>query len=318
MGHVPCAHSRMSLSLVACLLLVSAPHPASIAAPGHALVERGTSTAVGEQDSDLAPEGWAALERGDASKAAAIFRDALDRSPYNAPLHFGAGYAAYLLGRLDASISSLKKALELQPRFVQAAALLAQVAYDRGDLELAIRSMEKAVALNPQDRMRAEQLARWKHESSVHESLDERTDVRFRVMFEGTAQQAIADRVSKVLEAAYWRIGKTLNSYPSETLTVLLYTDRQFMDITQAPAWAGGEFDGRIRVAVGGALKTPKSLDRVMIHEFVHAAKHSKNRALHGACALPTQPYVPQSFRLPAPGVGVSPGQHRDSRSRAR
>jgi tetratricopeptide (TPR) repeat protein len=262
----------MSLSLVACLLLVSASHPAGTAVPGHPLVERGTSTAVGEQDSDLAPEGWAALERGDASKAAAIFRDALDRSPYNAPLHFGAGYAAYLLGRLDASISSLKKALELQPRFVQAASLLAQVAYDRGDLALAIRSMEKAVALNPQDRMRTEQLARWKHESSVHESLDERTDVRFRVMFEGTAQQAIADRVSRVLEAAYWRIGKTLNSYPSETLTVLLYTDRQFMDITQSPAWAGGEFDGRIRVAVGGALKTPKALDRVMIHEFVHAA----------------------------------------------
>jgi hypothetical protein len=101
----------MPLTLVACLLFVSAVHPPRSLSPGHATLERGMplapSPAAG-QDSDLAPEGWSALERGDAAKAAAIFRDALDRSPYNAPLHVGAGYAAYLLGRLDASISSRK------------------------------------------------------------------------------------------------------------------------------------------------------------------------------------------------------------------
>ena len=33
-----------------------------------------------------APEAWAALDRGDAAKAAAIFREELDRSPRNAML----------------------------------------------------------------------------------------------------------------------------------------------------------------------------------------------------------------------------------------
>jgi tetratricopeptide (TPR) repeat protein len=226
----------------------------------------------GTQEELPAPEAWAALERGNASKAAAIFREALDRSPRNPALHFGAGYAAYVLGRLDSAISSLKKALEYEPRFVQAAALLAQVAYERGDLDLAIRSMERAVSLAPHDRLRSDQLARWKRESAVHEDLDERVDVRFRVLFEGTAQQPVADRVSRVLERAYWQVGKALNSYPTEAITVLLYTERQFEDITRAPSWAGGEFDGRIRVAVGGALRTPAALDRVMVHEFVHAA----------------------------------------------
>jgi peptidase MA superfamily protein len=95
--------------------------------------------------------------------------------------------------------------------------------------------------------------------------------VRFRVLYEGTTQQALGDRVSRVLESAYWTVGKTLNSYPAETLTVILYTDRQFQDITRSPAWAGGGYDGRIRLAVGGALKTPASLDRVVVHELVHA-----------------------------------------------
>jgi hypothetical protein len=137
---------------------------------------------------------------------------------------------------------------------------------------LAIKSLEKAVALAPHDRLRAEQLERWRMESSLHDTLDERPGVRFRILFEGRAQQAIADRVARVLDSAYWRIGKVLNSYPAETLTVLLYTDRQFEDITRSPSWAGAEYDGRIRVATGGALKTPQALDRVLVHEFVHAA----------------------------------------------
>ena len=50
----------------------------------------------------------------------------------------------------------------------------------------------------------------------------------------------------------YSRIGKTLNSFPTETLTVILYTNREFHDITRSPAWATGNYDGRIRIAVGG------------------------------------------------------------------
>jgi tetratricopeptide (TPR) repeat protein len=219
-----------------------------------------------------APEGWAALQSGEPAKAASIFREALDRSPMNPTLHFGAGYAAYLLGRHDSAIYSLKKALEYDPRFAQAAALLGEVAYARGDLDLAIRSMEKALTLKPGDTDIKVRLDRWRGESAVHAKLDERPGVRFNVLFEGTTHKAIGDRVARVLETAYARVGKALNSYPSEALTVVLYTDQQFQDITRGPAWSGGQFDGRIRLSVGGALDSPRALDRVVTHEFVHAA----------------------------------------------
>ena len=218
-----------------------------------------------------APEAWAALERGDAARAASLFREALERSPSNPVLHYGAGWSAYVLGRHDAAISALKRALEYDARFVQAAALLGTVAYANSDLDLAIRSMEKAAALAPNDGRIRQQLERWRKESDVHSSLNERTGLRFRVLFEGTAQQALGDRVSRVLESSYWTIGKALNSYPGEALTVVLYTNKQFQDITRAPAWAGGGYDGRIRLPVGGALRTPATLDRVVRHELVHA-----------------------------------------------
>jgi tetratricopeptide (TPR) repeat protein len=229
-----------------------------------------TGTTATQQEI-LAPDGWAALQRGDAEKAAAIFREALDRSPMNPTLHYGAGFAAYLLGRYDPAIYSLKKALEFDPKFFQAAAVLGQVAYARGDLGLAIRSLEKALTIKPGDPSVSAQLERWRSESSVHAGLEERATTRFRVLFEGTAQKAIGDRVARVLESAYQTVGKALNNYPSEALTVILYTEQQFEAVTRSPAWAEGQFDGRIRLAVRGAMSSPQSLDRLVVHEFVHA-----------------------------------------------
>ena len=235
------------------------------------LVTVGPEIASSQQQELPAPEAWEALNRGDAAKASSLFREALDRNPRNPILHFGAGWAAYALGRYDAATWSLKRALEYNPSFVQAATLLGTVAYANSDLDLAIRSMEKAAALAPQNAGIRQQLEEWRKESAVHAGLNETTTVRFHVLYEGARQQAIGDRVSSVLESAYWTIGKQLNSYPGEPLSVILYTNKQFQDITRAPAWAGGGYDGRIRLPVSGALRTPTVLDRVVRHELVHA-----------------------------------------------
>ncbi|MBA2305250.1 MAG: tetratricopeptide repeat protein [Acidobacteria bacterium] len=219
-----------------------------------------------------APEAWAALERGDGSRAAAIFRDALDRAPHNPLLHYGSAHASLLLGRTDAAISSLKKAVEQNPRFMPAMVLLAQVAYSAADLDLAVRSLEKAVAMAPRDRELTAQLAKWKKETDLHQSFQTRPGVRFNVLFEGPAQRAIGDRVSAVLESAYSSIGKQLDIYPGAALEVILYSNKQFRDITRAPEWSGGGYDGRIRLPVGNALRSPQVLDRVVVHEYVHSA----------------------------------------------
>ena len=149
--------------------------------------------------------------------------------------------------------------------------LLAQVAYNAADLDLAVNSLEKAVPLAPRDRGLSAQLERWRKESSLHSSFTAASTVRFNVLFEGATQKAIGDRVSKVLESAYWSIGKQIDIYPSVALEVILYSNKQFHDITRAPAWAGGGYDGRIRLPIAGALKSPQALDRVVVHEYVHS-----------------------------------------------
>jgi tetratricopeptide (TPR) repeat protein len=227
---------------------------------------------VAAQDAQLtARDAWTALQGGDASKAAAIFRDELDRSPQNPTLHFGSAYASLALGRTDAAMASLKRAIEYNPKFLEAMVLLSQVAYQSGDLDLAVRTLEKAAVLAPRDANIANQLAEWQKESSLHQSFQTHAGIRFNILFEGPAQKALSDRVSALLENAYWNIGQALNIFPGEAINVILYSNKQFQDITRAPAWAGGGFDGRIRIPVSGALKAPQLLDRVVTHEYVHA-----------------------------------------------
>jgi hypothetical protein len=54
-------------------------------------------------------------------------------------------------------------------------------------------------------------------------------------------------------------------------VVVILYTEKQFRDITRAPEWSAGQFDGRIRIPVAGASQKPEAFDRVLTHELTHA-----------------------------------------------
>jgi len=219
--------------------------------------------------------GWEAIQRGDGEKAAAAFREALASNPRDPGLLTGAALAAHLLGRDDQALSTLKRVVEISPDDAYARYLLGQAAYSQGDLDLAITSLEKAVKIRPGDPGLFQQLEEWKKEASLHASFTTQPGVRFTILFEGPEQQAIASRVTATLESAYVRVGKALNTYPPQTITAILYSREQFRDVTHAPGWAAGAYDGRIRIPVLNALRSPGELDRVVTHEYVHAVVES-------------------------------------------
>jgi len=257
--------TRPILTLSLLLFLFLAPTAATQPVPQPA-------ARAGREASKL---GWEAIKQGDGEQAASAFREALTLRPNDATLHLGAGIAAHLLRRLDEAKGSLKRALELDPGLAPAARLLGQIAYGQGDLDLAIRSYERALQATPSDEQITRQLEQWRKEASLHGRFNERLGVFFRVLFEGPEDGDVAGRVHDLLEPAYWRIGQALNHYPSEPISVILYTQEQFRDITRSPAWAGGAYDGRIRIPVKGAVRAWPDLERVLIHEFVHAIVRS-------------------------------------------
>jgi hypothetical protein len=108
-------------------------------------------------------------------------------------------------------------------------------------------------------------------EEALHQRFFQSQGAHFTILFEGPQDYELASRALEVLEDAYFRIGTALYTFPSNPLTVVLYTQEQFRDITRAPAWAAGAYDGRIRIPIRGALNKPEELERVLSHELAHA-----------------------------------------------
>ncbi len=246
--------STVRLLPLACVLL-SAVLGAQID-PRAALIERGA---------------WAALNAGQARAAVEGFREALAADPKNARLHLGAGMAAALERRDADARDEFERALTLDPKLAQARALLGQIQYRIGDRGLAIRTYETLLAMAPEDRDARATLERWQREADLHDRMQQAVGSHFTVSFEGPAEAELAAEALEMLDRAYWRIGQLLGSYPAEPIGVVLYTGEQFRDITRAPSWAAGAYDGVIRVPMRGALDQREELDRVLSHEFTHA-----------------------------------------------
>jgi tetratricopeptide (TPR) repeat protein len=219
----------------------------------------------------LARQAWQAIEASHAQEALDAFQEAIALDPRNAAHRLGAGLAAHLLGRPADARGFLEQALQMDPGLTPASVLLGILLYRQSDLDGAIRVYEDAAARRPDDLQLTSRLERWRKEAELHDAFRKAIGVNFTVLFEGPAEEALAARALDVLEAAYWRIGTALFTYPADIITVVLYTQEQFRDITRSPGWAAGLYDGRIRVPVRGALKDPQEFERVLTHEFTHA-----------------------------------------------
>jgi tetratricopeptide (TPR) repeat protein len=214
---------------------------------------------------------WEALNAGRSRDAAKAFDEILRQHPTDPVSLLGAGIAAHQLGDRDAARRYLVDALRHDQSLTAASLLLGDVLYSLGDIPAAISTYEAALALAPDHKVLQVRLEAWRKELALHDRFAQKLGDHFTVLFEGPAEAELARKAVDVLESAYWRIGSTLNAYPSDVITVVLYTREQFRDVTQAPDWAGGAYDGRIRVPVQGALASLREFERVLTHEFVHA-----------------------------------------------
>jgi hypothetical protein len=220
---------------------------------------------------ELNDAGWKALRDGYSDKAAKLFDEALRLSPNDPVLLMGAGAAAYERGNQKDAMARLARAFELNPQLTTAAKLLGKIAFDEGDVALAVRTYEKALKVTPGDTDLTNALNKLRKDADADRGSSELRFDRLRVIFEGPAEEALAAQATQVFNSAFFRIGDMLGEYPSHTIVAVLYTEEQFRDITRAPQWSGGQYDGRIRIPVAGAAQKPELFEQVMTHELTHA-----------------------------------------------
>ena len=93
----------------------------------------------------------------------------------------------------------------------------------------------------------------------------------FEIKFDGAENRAFADEVLSLLEGIREQVGRDLGWQVRATTGVILYSGRQFADVTRLPSWAGAAYDGTIRVPMAGYRDDKATLRAVLAHEFTHA-----------------------------------------------
>jgi tetratricopeptide (TPR) repeat protein len=232
--------------------------------------------AVAEQDV-AAEEGEkikAAVEKmreKDYAGAVRLFKDVADK---NRSVLAAAGLCYFKIGDYGQAIPYFTRALELDGKDFSSLKLLALSYYRTDDIEKSLRSTEAALSLKHDNDLES-LLARLKKETRVQDGYNEESSAHFTIYYDGYSHGKINREIIGMLEDAYRTVGRELDFYPVETVTVILYGNKDFFDITQTPSRTAGFYDGKIRVPVGGIDRQSGPLKKVLYHEYTHAVVHA-------------------------------------------
>jgi hypothetical protein len=189
--------------------------------------------------------------------------------------HLGLGMAYFQL-REDASAErELKRTIELNSRSSDAYAVLGELYYRKDDFEKAVSAWGKAVELNPDSTALRARLERIKKEHGTEKNFNRDVTSHFLIKYEGNEKIEAGRIVLRILEDAYGVVGRGLSYYPNQEIQVILYSNEQFQEVTDAPGWAGALYDGKIRVPIGGIEQETPGLRRLLYHEYTHAVVRS-------------------------------------------
>jgi len=215
--------------------------------------------------------GAAQLQAGDYGAARDSFGQALRYNDAAAEGHLGLGIAYFHLRDDRSAERELTRAAELNPKEATAYQVLGELYYRKDNLETAVSYWEKAVALNPSATALRARLDRIRREHHAEKDFNRDVTSHFLTKYEGREKIETGRIVLRILEEAYGEEGRVLSFYPDREIQVILYSDRQFQDVTDAPGWSNGIYDGKIRIPIGGIERETPELRRTLYHEYTHA-----------------------------------------------
>jgi tetratricopeptide (TPR) repeat protein len=275
------------------------------------------------------------LMQRDYSGAREAFEEALRYNDGDAEAYLGLGVACFHLQRDNDAERALRQALRVNPKEKGAYQLLGELAYRQDDLEGAVAAWERAVELDPSDKVLKARVARLRREERTERSFNRDATGHFSVKYEGRERVEAGRIVLRILEDAYSDIGRQLSYYPGNEIAVILYSGQQFNEVTDAPTWSGGLYDGRIRIPVGGIEEETPGLRRLLYHEYAHAvvraitprapawlneglAQYCEGREIDGAAheelrALGKAGKIPSLRSLEGPFNSLGSGQAREA-----
>lgn len=225
--------------------------------------------------SRLIASGMEHLGRGDYGAARDAFEQAVKVEERGYEARLGLGTVYYHLREDRLSERELRLASELNPENPVPYQILGELYYRMDDLDSAITCWERAVQLGSSNERLKARLERIRREHRAEKDFNRDVTSHFLVKYEGRERIEAGRIVLRILEEAYGDIGRRLSFYPAHEIQVILYSERQFQEVTDAPGWSGGIYDGKIRIPIAGIEQETPGLRRLLYHEYTHAVVRS-------------------------------------------
>lgn len=209
------------------------------------------------------------LHQGKMKEALRIIEEIAKQHPQDGNVQVTLGYVLLRSGDYERAGKMLRSALTTAGERGEIHRLLAEIAAQQGDFPLAFDEIEKALTLAPRDKETLALKEKLAKEWQIEEKMNKNFGGNFTVTFEGGGDE-LGSATLAVLEAAYVDLGGRFQLWPTEKTEVILYGNRDFKSLTNAPDWSGGLFDGKIRIPVGGLTGMNENLRRILYHEYAH------------------------------------------------
>lgn len=221
------------------------------------------------------------LETGNLPQARAYLDSAL-RFQHDSPTILNY-YAVVLsrMGRTREALSYAERAAQLAPNSADSFAVLGFVQFASDRTRDAIRSWKRSLQLRP-DPVVQNYLDKAEREMKAEADFTERASSHFTLHYEGhVTSDNLRRSILMTLEGAYDDLSRQLGVSPRDNISVSLYTEQAFFDVTQAPSWSAAINDGKLRIPIRGMDSVTADLARVLKHELAHSFI---NQISHGRC----------------------------------
>jgi hypothetical protein len=226
----------------------------------------------------LLEQGEAALRARDYERAIEVYAEVLAvADPDLQQPRVGAALASMAIGENDRALALVLDGLARDPHEPALLELLGDLRTRQELVPDALRAWRAAFEQAPNDRLR-EKIESAERELAAGRDYALAMTAHFNLRYDGDVDESLAVSVIERLERQYWLVAEALDHAPPQPVPVVLYPTREFRDVTQAPEWVGGIYDGKIRVPLGGLKRLDPAAGAVLDHELTHAIIHSKTR----------------------------------------
>lgn len=211
------------------------------------------------------------FERGDISQARRYYETALRFRPDNSTIL--TYYAALLVktGNAETAVSYAERAVRSDPDSPDALVALGYAQFYTNHTEEAIRAWKKSLQRRP-DAAIERLVAKAERELKAEADFSQHESSHFTLRFEGKqTSETLRRELVMVLEADYDDLVRTLGVTPRSSISVELYTEQAYFDVTRAPAWTGAVNDGKLRIPISGISSVTPELARTLKHELTHS-----------------------------------------------